>query len=240
MIDTQITLVGNVVADPRLNLTKEGRPFTTFRVASTPRRFDRGTGEWRDGDTLFAGVTCWRGLAENTATCLKKGQAVIVVGRLSVRPYETRDGEKRQSVDIDALAIGPDLGRAVAIVRRAERTLSVAPHENPDLTDADSPTGVDALDLDDLGLDQVGLDGLSAAELPAGAGSIDWSYSRPVAAGECAAADLAAAERSEAQRSETSESEEPPVPIPPAAERAPQPTELIGTGGRFKKRSSVG
>jgi single-strand DNA-binding protein len=121
MFDTQVTVVGNLVADPRLNFTKDGQPVASFRVASTPRRLDRSTGEWRDGDTLYASVTCWRGLAENVAASLKKGQAAIVIGRLSVRPYETKEGEKRQSVDIDALAVGPDLGRVITVVKRAER-----------------------------------------------------------------------------------------------------------------------
>ncbi len=67
-------------------------------------------GEWKDGDTLFTSVTCWRALAENVHLSLRKGNSVIVIGRLSVRPYETRDGEKRQSVDIDAMAVGPGAG----------------------------------------------------------------------------------------------------------------------------------
>jgi single-strand DNA-binding protein len=125
MFDTQVTVVGNLVAEPRIAFTKEGQAVASFRLASTPRRFDRMTGEWRDGDTLFASVTCWRGLAENVAASLKKGCAVIVVGRLSVRPYETKDGDKRQSVDIDAVAVGPELARAVTIIKRAERGVVV-------------------------------------------------------------------------------------------------------------------
>jgi single stranded DNA-binding protein len=146
MLDTQVTVVGNVATDPRMSETKDGHHFTSFRIASTPRRFDRGSGEWRDGDTLYASVTCWRGLAENTATCLKKGHGVIVVGRLSHREYETRDGAKRQTVEIDAVAIGPDLGRAVAIVKRAERSLSAVPAPAAAVTD-----GTPAV-LADLGL----------------------------------------------------------------------------------------
>ncbi|HEY8727955.1 MAG TPA: single-stranded DNA-binding protein [Acidothermaceae bacterium] len=121
MFDTHVTVVGNVVAEPRLAHTKDGHAVASFRVASTPRRLDRLTGEWRDGETLFTGVTCWRALAENVYISLKKGSSVIVMGKLSIRPYETKDGDKRQSVDIDALAVGPDLGRAVAVIKRAER-----------------------------------------------------------------------------------------------------------------------
>jgi single-strand DNA-binding protein len=121
MFDTQVTVVGNLVAEPRLAFTKDGQAVASFRLASTPRRFDRAAGAWKDGDTLFTSVTCWRALAENVSASLKKGASVIVLGRLSVRPYETRDGDKRVSVDIDAVAIGPDLGRAIALVKRAER-----------------------------------------------------------------------------------------------------------------------
>jgi len=123
MFDTHVTVVGNVVAEPRLAHTKDGHAVASFRLASTPRRLDRATGEWRDGETLFTGVTCWRALAENVVISLKKGSSVIVMGKLSIRPYETKDGDKRQSVDIDALAVGPDLGRAVAVIKRTERGL---------------------------------------------------------------------------------------------------------------------
>ncbi len=123
MFDTQVTVVGNLVADPRLAETKDGQAVASFRLASTPRRFDRATGEWKDGDTLFTSVTCWRALAENVYMSLKKGASVIVIGRLSVRPYETKDGDKRQSVDIDAMAVGPDLGRATTIIKRVERSV---------------------------------------------------------------------------------------------------------------------
>ena len=141
MFDTQITVVGNLVADPRMSRTKEGHAVASFRVASTPRRFDRAAGEWRDGDTLFANVTCWRGLAENVQSSLRKGHAVVVIGRLSVRPYETREGEKRQSVDIDALAVGPDLARAVAEVRRPTRPAPAAPFDD---SQVEAAPGLDA------------------------------------------------------------------------------------------------
>ncbi|HEY3924773.1 MAG TPA: single-stranded DNA-binding protein [Acidothermaceae bacterium] len=126
MFDTQVTVVGNLVAEPRLTYLKDGQPVASFRLASTPRRFDRASGQWKDGDTLFTNVNCWRALAENVYQSLKKGNSVIVIGRLSVRPYETKDGDKRQSVDIDAMAVGPDLGRVTTIVKRAERTSTPA------------------------------------------------------------------------------------------------------------------
>ncbi|HEX7105550.1 MAG TPA: single-stranded DNA-binding protein [Acidothermaceae bacterium] len=130
MLDTYVTVVGNLVADPRLMETA-GRPaMASFRLASTPRRFDRGAGEWRDGETLFTNVTCWRGLAENVTLSLKKGQSVIVHGRLMKRGYETKTGEHRESVDIDALAVGPELSRVAAVVKRVERSTAATPPDS--------------------------------------------------------------------------------------------------------------
>jgi single-strand DNA-binding protein len=78
MNDTYITIVGNVVDEPRLRTTSSsGVPVLSFRVASTSRRLDRETGKWQDSDRLFATVTCWRALAQNVARSLKKGQPVI-------------------------------------------------------------------------------------------------------------------------------------------------------------------
>ena len=94
MFDTHVTVVGNVVAEPRSAQTRDGHPVASFRLASTPRRFDRASGEWRDGETMFIGVTCWRALAENVLLSLKKGSAVIVMGKMSIRPYETKDGDR--------------------------------------------------------------------------------------------------------------------------------------------------
>ena len=75
MNDTYITIVGNVVDEPRLRMTSSsGLPVLSFRVASTSRRLDRETGKWQDSDRLFATVTCWRALAQNVARSLKKGQ----------------------------------------------------------------------------------------------------------------------------------------------------------------------
>jgi single-strand DNA-binding protein len=135
MFDTHVTVVGNLVAEPRLSFTKDGQAVASFRLASTPRRFDRNAGEWRDGDTLFTSVTCWRALAENVSASLKKGCSVIVLGRLSVRPYETKEGDKRQSVEIDAIAVGTDLGRVITVIKRVERGVPIASEATDDAGD---------------------------------------------------------------------------------------------------------
>lgn len=121
MNDAMITVVGNVAAEPRYLITKNGTPLLSLRLASTPRRFDRDTGQWRDGDTMFLTVTCWRSLAANAQEALRKGDPVVVTGRLRLREYE-RDGERRLSVEVDASTVGHDLGRGVARFDRARRS----------------------------------------------------------------------------------------------------------------------
>ena len=83
--DTAITLVGNLTADPELRFTQSGVAVAGFTVASTPRIFDRASGEWKDGDALFLRCTLWRQPAENVAETLTKGSRVIVTGRLRHR-----------------------------------------------------------------------------------------------------------------------------------------------------------
>ena len=93
--ETVITVVGNLVDDPELRFTPSGAAVANFRIASTPRTFDRQTNEWKDGDALFLSCSVWRQAAENVAESLQRGMRVIVQGRLKQRSYETREGEKR-------------------------------------------------------------------------------------------------------------------------------------------------
>ena len=97
-------------------------PVAGFTVASTPRIFDRASGEWKDGDALFLRCTLWRQPAENVAETLTKGARVIVTGRLRQRSYDTREGEKRTVVEVDVDDIGPSLRYATARVTRAGKT----------------------------------------------------------------------------------------------------------------------
>ena len=117
--DTQITIVGNLVAEPELRFTPSGAAVANFTIASTPRTFDKQANEWRDGDPMFLGCSVWRQAAENVAESLTKGMRVIVQGRLKSRSYETREGEKRTVFEIDVDDVGPSLLRATAVVTRA-------------------------------------------------------------------------------------------------------------------------
>jgi single-strand DNA-binding protein len=119
--DTQITVVGNLVADPELRFTPSGAAVASFRVASTPRFFDKQSNEWRDGESLFVTCNVWRQYAENVAESLNKGMRVVVVGRLRQRSYETREGERRQVIEIEVDDVGPALRNATAQVARISR-----------------------------------------------------------------------------------------------------------------------
>ena len=119
--ETLITVVGNLVDDPELRYTPSGAAVANFRIASTPRTFDKQANEWRDGDTLFLSCAVWRQYAENVAESLQRGMRVIVQGRLKARQYETREGEKRTAMEIDVEEVGPALRSATAKVTRAMR-----------------------------------------------------------------------------------------------------------------------
>jgi single-strand DNA-binding protein len=120
--ETVITVVGNLVDDPELRFTPSGAAVANFRIASTPRTFDKQSNEWKDGDALFLSCSVWRQAAENVAESLQKGMRVVVQGRLKSRQYETREGEKRTVFEIDVDEVGPSLKYATAKVTRAQRS----------------------------------------------------------------------------------------------------------------------
>jgi single-strand DNA-binding protein len=119
--DTVITVVGNLTADPELRFTPSGAAVANFTVASTPRTFDKNSGEWKDGEALFLRCSVWRQAAENVAESLHKGYSVIVQGRLKQRSYETKEGEKRTVYELDVDEVGPSLRWATAKVTKASR-----------------------------------------------------------------------------------------------------------------------
>ncbi|EUA39490.1 single-stranded DNA-binding domain protein [Mycobacterium avium subsp. avium 2285 (R)] len=120
--DTTITVVGNLTADPELRFTPSGAAVANFTVASTPRIYDRQSGEWKDGEALFLRCNIWREAAENVAESLTRGSRVIVTGRLKQRSFETREGEKRTVVEVEVDEIGPSLRYATAKVNKASRS----------------------------------------------------------------------------------------------------------------------
>jgi single-strand DNA-binding protein len=127
--DTNITIIGNLVDDPELRFTPSGAAVAKFRVASTPRFFDRTTNEWKDGDSLFLQCQIWRQAAENVAESLTRGMRVIVSGRLKQRSYETKEGEKRTVFEVEVDEVGPSLRNATAKVTKTTRAAG-APSAN--------------------------------------------------------------------------------------------------------------
>ncbi|MEJ7833208.1 MAG: single-stranded DNA-binding protein [Nocardioides sp.] len=120
--ETVITVVGNITDDPELRFTPSGAAVANFTVASTPRTLNKQSNEWEDGEAMFLRCSVWRQAAENVAESLQKGARVIVQGRMRARTWETREGEKRTSFEIDVDEIGPSLKWATAKVARAGRT----------------------------------------------------------------------------------------------------------------------
>src|SRR5690606_31807267 len=126
-----LTVVGWVATQPRLHIAASGADFTSFRLATTPRR--RGAdGTWTDGRTEWFTVKAWRTAAHDVAASLAKGQPVIATGRLVTHEWQAEDGPRTDLV-LEARAVGHDLtrGRASFV-----RTLHEAPGEDADgLTD---------------------------------------------------------------------------------------------------------
>ncbi|MRX45060.1 single-stranded DNA-binding protein [Agromyces kandeliae] len=121
-----VTITGVIGSDPRHTVTATGLPITNFRLASTRRFFDRATGAWTDGETNWYTVSSFRQLALNTARSLRKGERIVVHGRLRVRAWET--GERSgTAIEIDADAIGHDLSWGVAVYSKTSGARLVDP-----------------------------------------------------------------------------------------------------------------
>jgi single-strand DNA-binding protein len=112
--DAQISLTGYVATQPLSKTLKNGVTTVSMRVAWTPRRQDRVTGEWVDGQTSYVTVNCWRRLATNVAICVRKGDPVAIQGRVSVRPFQDKEGRPRISVEIEASSVAHDLNLGVS------------------------------------------------------------------------------------------------------------------------------
>jgi single-strand DNA-binding protein len=106
--ETLVTVAGNVASETRERITAAGVRVASFRLASTERRYNKELQSWRDGDTVYYTVTCWRAMAENAAESVHKGQPMIVHGRLRVSSYE-KDGQTRTAVEIEARSLGHDI-----------------------------------------------------------------------------------------------------------------------------------
>lgn len=120
--ETTFTFIGNIATDIELRFTPSGAAVANFRVANTPRKFNRDTNQWEDQEATFLTANVWRDLANHVAETLTKGMRVIIVGDLVQRTYQTREGENRTAYEINVREIGPSLQFATAQVHRVDRS----------------------------------------------------------------------------------------------------------------------
>lgn len=118
--ETVITIVGNLTADPELRTTSSGASVCSFTIASTPRTYNRQSGQFEDGQALFLRCSAWRDLANHCAQSLAKGMRVIAQGRLQQRSYQAKDGSNRTVVELQVDEIGPSLRYATAQVQKMQ------------------------------------------------------------------------------------------------------------------------
>lgn len=163
----QITVVGVVATDPRVITTRDGLGITSFRLAATHRYFDRAAGKWAEGGTNWYTVSAFRNLAFNANASLRKGEHVVVHGRLKQRPWQAGD-KSGVAIEIEADAIGHDLSWGMTQLQRLEpprrdeaKGADAADHrEGDDAGDADATDADAAVAM----VEAAGLSALSASD----------------------------------------------------------------------------
>lgn len=118
-----LNITGLVATQPRHIVTSEGLPITSFRLASTQRRFDRSQEKWIDGETNWYTITTFRQLAVHAAGSIEKGQRVVLSGRIRIRDWV--NGERTgTTIDIEAESLGHDLTWGTSVFTRSITTSS--------------------------------------------------------------------------------------------------------------------
>lgn len=135
---TSVTLIGNLTADPELRFTPQGKPCASLQIAVN-KRVKQPDGSWGDGPTSYYRCTAWGQLADHVAESLTKGTRVIVQGRIEIREYETRDGQRRTAAEVQIDDIGPSLRFATAQSERAARQGAGWPPQAPRASQAGDP-----------------------------------------------------------------------------------------------------
>lgn len=152
--ETVITIIGNLTADPELRTTGQGTQVAGFTIASTPRNWNRQTGQYEDGAALFLRCSAWRDLARHCAQSLSKGMRVIAQGRLTQRSYQAQDGSNRTVIELQVDEIGPSLRYATTQVARTTRQGGV--YGNPNMGGVSSGAYTGGSGWSQVGNDSVG------------------------------------------------------------------------------------
>ncbi|PNE41603.1 single-stranded DNA-binding protein [Streptomyces noursei] len=140
MGETPITIIGNLTADPEVRFTPSGAALAKFTVASTPRTYDKESGQWKDGTSAFFRCAAWRQLAEHIADSLTKGTRVVLTGRIRQHNWQTEQGENRSMLAVEVDDIGPSLQFATTTVQRTQRSTPAPASSDPwDVASANRP-----------------------------------------------------------------------------------------------------
>jgi len=157
--EAHISLSGYVATQPALKWTRTGVPALNMRVAWTPRRMDRVTGEWIDMSTNFLTVYAYRKLAENAATCLRKGDPIVLRGRVTTRDFEDKNGHPRTALEVDAISFGHDMTRGVSTFQRVRPQTGMTANEYQESENGVRAGGAAGGDSDGAALAGPGRDG---------------------------------------------------------------------------------
>ena len=122
MYGTTVTVQGWLGNDVTTRAVGDAQ-VASFRVATTPRRYHRQTETWVDGTTQWYAVTAWRALADNCRQSLRRGDPVVVQGRLTVSTWTARNGEQQSSLEIEAVHVGHDLTRGTSHFTRTPKAV---------------------------------------------------------------------------------------------------------------------
>ena len=123
-MESQHHFQGNLVADPTQRVVANGMRVTRFRIACSGRRFDKVTNDWVSTDPVYMSIVCWRQLGDNVMQSLRKGDSVVVMGRLTFHEWDDPNGGGRRSkYEVYATAVGPDLSRYKVELTRPLREL---------------------------------------------------------------------------------------------------------------------
>jgi single-strand DNA-binding protein len=155
-LDAPVYLAGFLTGDPKFRKVADDISSAKLRIAYTARRHNRETGEWTDGATTFVNVQCWRQLADNVTMSLRKGEPVLVMGRLRIRSYNDSEGKSRTAVEVEASSVGHDLTRGVAHFARAHRSVGGRESEVAEVADGHGVAGHDMDGVPDLAGQQSG------------------------------------------------------------------------------------